>query len=172
MAEAIARGTLIRSIVRLSGTCLTIEKIAGTRAAAARNISSERLGFTRLATNTAVRPPIRHSGEMVTRNMSLSDGLPLVDLGSPELIDLDRALDALSQMDASLVQTIELRYFLGCTIEETAEILGVSLATVKRDLKFAKTWLYRRIARNRYAIFGRAQMCAIPDAALKQRLLT
>ena len=35
-----------------------------------------------------------------------------------------------------------------------------------------RDWLYRRIARNRYAIFGRTQMCAIPDAALKQRLLT
>jgi predicted DCC family thiol-disulfide oxidoreductase YuxK len=36
----------------------------------------------------------------------------------------------------------------------------------------ARDWLYRRIARNRYAIFGRARMCAVPDAALKQRLLT
>jgi predicted DCC family thiol-disulfide oxidoreductase YuxK len=36
----------------------------------------------------------------------------------------------------------------------------------------ARDWLYRRIARNRYALFGRAQMCAIPDAAVKQRLLT
>ena len=35
-----------------------------------------------------------------------------------------------------------------------------------------RDWLYRRIARNRYAIFGRTQMCASPDAALKQRLLT
>jgi predicted DCC family thiol-disulfide oxidoreductase YuxK len=35
-----------------------------------------------------------------------------------------------------------------------------------------RDWLYRRIARNRYAIFGRTQMCAVPDAALKQRLLT
>jgi predicted DCC family thiol-disulfide oxidoreductase YuxK len=36
----------------------------------------------------------------------------------------------------------------------------------------ARDWLYRRIARNRYAIFGREQMCAIPDAALRRRLLT
>jgi predicted DCC family thiol-disulfide oxidoreductase YuxK len=35
-----------------------------------------------------------------------------------------------------------------------------------------RDWLYRRIARNRYAVFGRARMCAVPDAALKQRLLT
>ena len=79
-------------------------------------------------------------------HVPLSDDLPWVDLGSPELIDLDCALDALGQIDSSLVETIELRYFLGCTAEETAELLGVSLATVKRDLKFAKSWLYRRIA--------------------------
>jgi RNA polymerase sigma factor (TIGR02999 family) len=79
-------------------------------------------------------------------HMPLSDDLPWVSLGSPELIDLDNALDALAEMDMTLVKTLELRYFLGCTSEETAEIMGVSVATVKRDTKFAKSWLYRRIA--------------------------
>lgn len=86
----------------------------------------------------------RRSGQ--AEHVPLSDDLPWVGLGTPELIDLDSALDALGQIDASLVKAIELRYFLGCTTEETAEIVGVSVATVKRDLKFAKTWLYRRIA--------------------------
>ena len=79
-------------------------------------------------------------------HIPLSDDLPWVGIGTPELIDLDTALDALSQKDASLVQMLELRYFLGCTTEETAEILGISEATVKRNMKFARTWLYRRIA--------------------------
>jgi DNA-directed RNA polymerase specialized sigma24 family protein len=40
---------------------------------------------------------------------------------------------------------VELRYFLGCTSEETAALLQVSKATVDRDLKFIRTWLYRRM---------------------------
>jgi RNA polymerase sigma factor (TIGR02999 family) len=79
-------------------------------------------------------------------HIPLCNDLPWVGLDSPELIDLSRALDSLALKDQALVQTIELRYFLGCTSEETADILGVSKATVKRDIKFAKTWLYRQIA--------------------------
>lgn len=79
-------------------------------------------------------------------HIPLSDDLPWVNLGSPELLDLDNALDALAVTDAALAQTVELRFFLGCTTEETAEIMGVSEATVKRGVKFAKSWLFRRIA--------------------------
>jgi RNA polymerase sigma factor (TIGR02999 family) len=79
-------------------------------------------------------------------HISLSDDLPWVGLDTPELIDLNTALDALNQTDPALVQTLELRFFLGCSSEETAEIMGISEATVKRNIKFAKGWLYRRIA--------------------------
>jgi RNA polymerase sigma factor (TIGR02999 family) len=79
-------------------------------------------------------------------HIPLSDDLPWIGLDTPELIDLNTALDTLNQTDPALVQTLELRFFLGCTIEEAAEIMGVSEATVKRNIKFAKTWLYRRIA--------------------------
>jgi RNA polymerase sigma factor (TIGR02999 family) len=79
-------------------------------------------------------------------HIPLSDDLPWVGLNSPELIDLNTALDALNQTDPPLVQTLELRFFLGCSIEETAEIMRLSESTVKRNIKFAKTWLYRRIA--------------------------
>jgi RNA polymerase sigma factor (TIGR02999 family) len=79
-------------------------------------------------------------------HVPLSDDLPWVGLNSAEMLDLDRALEALDQKDSALVQAIELRYFLGCSTEETAEILGVSVTTVKRDLKFAKSWLFRRVA--------------------------
>jgi RNA polymerase sigma factor (TIGR02999 family) len=81
-----------------------------------------------------------------SEHVPLSEDLAWVGLDTPELLDLDKALEALGQQDPSLVQTIELRYFLGSSIEETAEILGVSDATVKRDLKFAKSWLFRRVA--------------------------
>jgi RNA polymerase sigma factor (TIGR02999 family) len=75
----------------------------------------------------------------------LSDDLVWVSVGSPELLDLNHALDELGALDAYKVQLVELRYFLGCTAEETADLLQVSKSTVDRDLKFTKSWLYRRV---------------------------
>ena len=75
----------------------------------------------------------------------LSDDLLWVNIGSPELLDLNQALDELATLDTYKVQLVELRYFLGCTAEETASLLQVSKATVDRDLRFTKSWLYRRI---------------------------
>lgn len=75
----------------------------------------------------------------------LNDEIPWVDIGSPELIDLNRALDELNAIDPAKVQMVEVRYFLGCTAQETAEVMKVSKATVDRELKFIKSWLYRRM---------------------------
>jgi len=75
----------------------------------------------------------------------LSEDLAWVSVDSPELLDLNRALDELNDLDAEKVQLVELRYFLGCTSEETADLMQVSKATVDRGLKFARSWLYRRI---------------------------
>ena len=75
----------------------------------------------------------------------LSDDLAWVNIGSAEMLDLNRALDELGELDAAKVQLVELRYFLGCTAEETASLLDVSKATVDRDLKFIRGWLFRRI---------------------------
>jgi len=82
------------------------------------------------------------------QRVPLSDDLPWVDIGSPELLDLNRALDELSGLDAYKTQLVELRYFLGCTAEETASVMQISKATVDRDLKFVKSWLYRRVYPN------------------------
>ena len=79
------------------------------------------------------------------QRVPLSDDLPWVDIGSAELLDLNRALDDLGALDARKVHLVELRYFLGCTAEETADLMQVSKATVDRDLKFIKSWLYRRV---------------------------
>jgi RNA polymerase sigma factor (TIGR02999 family) len=75
----------------------------------------------------------------------LNEQLPWVKIGSESLIDLSRALDELGEMDPHKVHLVELRYFLGCTAEETADVMQVSKATVDRDLKFIKSWLYRRL---------------------------
>ena len=75
----------------------------------------------------------------------LSDDLVWVNIDSPQMLDLNRALDELGALDTYKVQLVELRYFLGCTAEETASLMQVSKATVDRDLKFTKSWLFRRI---------------------------
>ncbi len=79
------------------------------------------------------------------QRVPLNEELAWVDIGSPQLLDLNRALEELAELDSYKVQLVEIRYFLGCTSEETAEILQISKATVDRDLKFVKSWLYRRI---------------------------
>ena len=78
-------------------------------------------------------------------HVPLNEDMAWVGLGTVEMIELNRALDALAQVDPEKVQMVELRYFLGCTSEETAALMKVSKATVDRDLKFARAWLYRRI---------------------------
>jgi RNA polymerase sigma factor (TIGR02999 family) len=79
------------------------------------------------------------------QRVPLSDDLAWIDIGSPELLDLNRALEELGAIDPYKVQLVELRFFLGCTSDETASLLQVSKAKVDRDIKFIKSWLYRRI---------------------------
>lgn len=79
------------------------------------------------------------------QRVPLSDDLPWVNIGTAEMLDLNRALEELAALDSNKVQLVELRYFLGCTAEEAAGLMGVSKATVNRELKFIRTWLYRRI---------------------------
>ena len=62
-----------------------------------------------------------------------------------ELIALDEALEKFSKLDPRKSQVVELRYFGGLTLEETAEVLQVSLMTVRRDWRAAKAWLYKAV---------------------------
>ena len=62
-----------------------------------------------------------------------------------ELLALDEALDGLAKLDPRKCRVVELRYFGGLNIEETAEVLAVSPMTVRRDWRAAKAWLYKRV---------------------------
>ena len=62
-----------------------------------------------------------------------------------DVFGLDEALEALSEVDMRLAQVVRLRYFAGFSIEEVAEILQVSPATVKRDWTYARAWLLERL---------------------------
>lgn len=63
-----------------------------------------------------------------------------------ELVALDDALGSLSKIDARKARVVELRYFGGLSVEETAEVLQVSPETVMRDWKMARTWLFRELS--------------------------
>lgn len=79
--------------------------------------------------------------------LSLDEGL----VGAPgkdlDLLDLDNALRGLAQLDPQQSQVVELRFFAGLSIEDTAEVLGISPATVKRDWATARAWLQREMTR-------------------------
>jgi RNA polymerase sigma factor (TIGR02999 family) len=64
-----------------------------------------------------------------------------------DLIALDQALNRLSALDGEQARIVELRYFGGLTIDETAEVVGVSTATIERDWRSARAWLHQELQR-------------------------
>jgi RNA polymerase sigma factor (TIGR02999 family) len=79
------------------------------------------------------------------RRVSLSEATIVARQRNRELIALDEALERLAVVDKRKSQVVELRYFGGLDVEETAEVLRVSTITVIRDWKFARAWLVREI---------------------------
>jgi RNA polymerase sigma factor (TIGR02999 family) len=64
-----------------------------------------------------------------------------------DLLELDEALTRLAEKEAQLAKVVELRFFSGLDVVETAEVLGISESTVKRDWAMAKAWLHRELTR-------------------------
>jgi RNA polymerase sigma factor (TIGR02999 family) len=81
--------------------------------------------------------------------LSLEDVLNLTDEKAADLLALDDALKALAEMDPQKAKLVELRFFGGLSIEETAEVLDVGTATVTRQWRMAKAWLYQELNRNK-----------------------
>ena len=79
--------------------------------------------------------------------VELDESFYLPQRQSVDVVELDRALSLLSRRDAQQEKIVELRFFGGLTIEETAVALEVSPATVKRDWSMAKAWLTREVGR-------------------------
>jgi RNA polymerase sigma-70 factor (ECF subfamily) len=87
-------------------------------------------------------------------NLKRGGGLPHISLDeaavvggnrSADLVALDDAMNALAQFDSRKMQVVEMRFFGGLSVEETAEVLKVSPVTVMRDWNTAKSWLYREL---------------------------
>ena len=79
------------------------------------------------------------------RKVSLDEAANYTQERAAELLALDEALEMLTELDARKSRIVELRYFGGLTVEETAQVLGVSDKTVMRDWNLAKAWLYQQL---------------------------
>ncbi len=87
----------------------------------------------------------KRGGEVVRLNLNESiDALTGLD---SRLVDLDEALESLARFDARKVKVVELRFFVGLSTKEIAEVLKISPESVKRDWKFARAWLMHELSR-------------------------
>jgi len=85
----------------------------------------------------------------MARPLELVESIALVDERGADLVALDDALNTLSAIDPRKGKVVELRFFGGLSVEETAQALGISCETVMRDWKFAKSWLRRELRKER-----------------------
>jgi len=79
--------------------------------------------------------------------VSLSEAVNVTAPKSANIIELDELLDELGKLDSRQSRVVELRYFGGLSLEETAEALGVSVGTVRRDWSLARAWLSRELGK-------------------------
>jgi len=102
-----------------------------------------------LVERARARSAAKRGGKQV--QVTLEDGLLTTDAQSLDLVALDSALLDLAHLDPHQARIIELRFFGGMTVEETAEALGLSPATVKRHWTIAKAWLLRELQSGSHA---------------------
>jgi RNA polymerase sigma-70 factor, ECF subfamily len=80
-------------------------------------------------------------------NVPLDETIAVPELRDVDVVALDEALSRLAEFDARQGRIVELRFFMGLSNEEIAEILGISVTTVKREWRMARLWLYRELTR-------------------------
>ena len=140
-----------RSEHTLQSTALVNEaylRLAGPAAPAWRN----RAHFFGVAANAMRQILVEHArahhaakrGGYAVK-LSLDNALEIPVTVDVDLLALDDALQLLAQMDAQQAQIVELRFFGGLSVEDSADVLGISASTVKRDWTSARAWLYREI---------------------------
>lgn len=99
-----------------------------------------------LVDHARARRAQKRGGDALT--LPLDEALAVPERKNVDLVALDDALTALARMDERQAKVVELRFFAGLSIEETAEALRTSAATVKRDWLVAKAWLLRELDRS------------------------
>ncbi|MEZ4455595.1 MAG: sigma-70 family RNA polymerase sigma factor [Gemmatimonadales bacterium] len=90
---------------------------------------------------------IKRGGDV--RHVTLESAAMVQADPSTGIVEIDEALNRLAEQDPRKAKVVELHFFGGLTYEETASVLGISPATVDRDLRFAKAWLYRELENER-----------------------
>jgi RNA polymerase sigma factor (TIGR02999 family) len=112
---------------------------------------NDRSHFFAFAAKLMRRVLIDHARRLKAAKRSVAGRLPLdselawTDSLDEASLDLSAALEELESLDAKAVRAVELRYFLGCTGEETAALLGLSPSTIDRSLRFSLAWLHGRL---------------------------
>jgi RNA polymerase sigma factor (TIGR02999 family) len=102
----------------------------------------------RILVEKARRKKSRKHGGSLTRREANPEALLVANTRDPvEILSVQEALDQLAQKSPRKAELVKLRYFLGCTIPEAAEILGIAPATAEEDWTYARAWLRRYLGR-------------------------
>jgi RNA polymerase sigma factor (TIGR02999 family) len=96
-----------------------------------------------LIEQTRRKGSLKHGGQ--AQRLELAEGLAWIEPPSGDLLALDEAIQQLQSEDAQLAEIVQLRYYTGLSVEETASVVGVSVSTLKRDWRYARAWLARRL---------------------------
>ena len=154
--------TLAQAKLRGSDQGHTLQPTALVNEAYLRLFGAERKGwndskhFYRAAANAMRCILINHARDRQrlkrgggAARVPLDDQMLLFQERAIDLLDLEEVLRGLEERDPRQVDVVELRFFAGLTVQETAEILGVSTRTVEEDWRFARAWLLRELTRGR-----------------------
>jgi RNA polymerase sigma factor (TIGR02999 family) len=150
---------------QLAGACLAGERPGGTLQATAlvheaylRLVRQESVGFEGraqffaaaatvmrriLVDHARARRREKRGGDAV--RVTLDEALAVFESAVPDIMDLDAALAALAEIDPRKARLVELRFFAGVSMEDAAQMLGVTQRTVERDWRFARAWLRDRL---------------------------
>jgi RNA polymerase sigma-70 factor (ECF subfamily) len=96
-----------------------------------------------LVDRARARRAVRHGGGL--QRLPLEEALVFTSEPTSDIVAIDEALNALAELSPRKGRVVELRFFGGLTVEETAHVLGISSDSVKRDWRLAKLWLLRQL---------------------------
>jgi RNA polymerase sigma factor (TIGR02999 family) len=116
--------------------------------------AENRAHFYAIAANTMRRILIEHARKRLAQKrgggirVTLQTGMDLAEQPAPDVVLLDDALRRLAEIDERKSRAIELKFFGGMSTEEISLVLGISVATVGRDLRLGQAWMRREMSRN------------------------
>jgi RNA polymerase sigma factor (TIGR02999 family) len=114
--------------------------------------AENRMHFYAIAANTMRRVLIEHARRRTAQKrgggvrITLQTGMDVAEDRAPDLVVLDEALSKLSEIDARKSRAIELKFFGGLNTEEIGQVLGISVATVGRELRLGQAWIRREMS--------------------------